>query len=259
MSGLTQRTDDNVSGQLNPNGVNVLRAFPGAGMVVWGARTLKGDDTRLVRVQVRPGPPAAPTTSRARSTSARSSRSSSPTTPTSGRSCGSRSGRSCAASSARAPSSRARSATESDSFFVDLRRDGQPAVRDRPRPRQRRRRLRAAQAGRVRRHHDHPDLAAGGVTWPSSPSTRLGSIPTSPFMFRVKWDGQYVAGLSKMSALKRSTDPVSHRDGGDPSHRAQEPGQVEVRGGDARARRHARSRVRGSGRTSCTRSRARSR
>lgn len=42
---LTQPTDDNLSGQLNPKGVNVLRAFPGAGIVVWGARTLKGDDT----------------------------------------------------------------------------------------------------------------------------------------------------------------------------------------------------------------------
>ena len=45
ISGLTRRTDDNDSGQLNPRGVNVLRAFPGAGIVVWGARTLKGDDT----------------------------------------------------------------------------------------------------------------------------------------------------------------------------------------------------------------------
>jgi hypothetical protein len=45
ISSLTQQTDDNVSGQLNPKGVNVLRAFPAAGIVVWGARTLKGDDT----------------------------------------------------------------------------------------------------------------------------------------------------------------------------------------------------------------------
>jgi phage tail sheath protein FI len=43
---LTQPTDDNVSGQLNPRGVNVLRVFPGAGIVVWGARTLKGDDSQ---------------------------------------------------------------------------------------------------------------------------------------------------------------------------------------------------------------------
>lgn len=43
---LTQPTDDNLSGQLNPKGVNVLRTFPGAGMVIWGARTLKGDDSQ---------------------------------------------------------------------------------------------------------------------------------------------------------------------------------------------------------------------
>lgn len=42
---LTQPTDDNVSGQLNPIGINVLRVFSGAGMVVWGARTLRGDDS----------------------------------------------------------------------------------------------------------------------------------------------------------------------------------------------------------------------
>ena len=140
-----------------------------------------------------------------------------------------------------------------------LRRDGQPAVRDRPRPGERRRRLRAAEAGRVRRHHDHPDLAAGGMTWPSSPSTRRASTRTSAFMFRVKWDGEYVAGLSKMSALKRTTEPVVAPRRRRPVARAQEPGQVEVRRGDARARRHARPRVRGSGPTSSTRSTARSR
>ena len=36
--------DDHLSGQLNPHGINVLRSFPGVGMVVWGARTLRGDD-----------------------------------------------------------------------------------------------------------------------------------------------------------------------------------------------------------------------
>ncbi|MDQ1713152.1 MAG: uncharacterized protein QOE45_2602 [Frankiaceae bacterium] len=46
ISGLTATTDDNLSGQLNPRGVNVLRTFPGAGTVVWGARTLKGADSQ---------------------------------------------------------------------------------------------------------------------------------------------------------------------------------------------------------------------
>jgi phage tail sheath protein FI len=43
---LTEPTDDTVSGRLNPLGINVLRVFPGAGMVVWGARTLAGDDSQ---------------------------------------------------------------------------------------------------------------------------------------------------------------------------------------------------------------------
>ena len=46
VSGLSVLTDDDVSGELNPRGVNVLRTFAGAGMVVWGARTLKGDDSQ---------------------------------------------------------------------------------------------------------------------------------------------------------------------------------------------------------------------
>jgi phage tail sheath protein FI len=42
--GLTAPTNDDVSGTLNPLGLNVLRTFPGAGTVVWGARTLAGSD-----------------------------------------------------------------------------------------------------------------------------------------------------------------------------------------------------------------------
>lgn len=41
--------------------------------------------------------------------------------------------------------------------------------------------------------------------------------PYKTFKFRVKWDGRYVAGVSKVSALKRSTEPVIHRSGGDPN------------------------------------------
>ena len=51
--------------------------------------------------------------------------------------------------------------------------------------------------------------------------------PYKLFMFRVNWDGRYVAGISKMSALKRSTDPVLHRDGGDPSHERKTPGKTK--------------------------------
>jgi phage tail-like protein len=51
--------------------------------------------------------------------------------------------------------------------------------------------------------------------------------PYKAFMFRIKWDGQYIAGLSKMSALKRSTDPVVHREGGDPAHERKSPGKTK--------------------------------
>lgn len=40
--------------------------------------------------------------------------------------------------------------------------------------------------------------------------------PYRNFKFRVKWDGLYVAGLSKCSALKKTTDVVDWREGGDP-------------------------------------------
>jgi phage tail-like protein len=39
--------------------------------------------------------------------------------------------------------------------------------------------------------------------------------PYKNFKFRVVWDGQVVAGVSKVSALKRTTEVVSHREGGD--------------------------------------------
>lgn len=45
-SGPVVPTDDALSGQLNPRGFNVLRTFPGAGTVIWGARTLKGADSQ---------------------------------------------------------------------------------------------------------------------------------------------------------------------------------------------------------------------
>jgi uncharacterized protein len=45
-TGLAYPTSDAVSGALNPMGINVLRVIPGAGVVVWGARTLGGSDIR---------------------------------------------------------------------------------------------------------------------------------------------------------------------------------------------------------------------
>ena len=51
--------------------------------------------------------------------------------------------------------------------------------------------------------------------------------PYKNFKFRVKWDGRYVAGLSKCSALKRTTEVVEHRVGGDPSTSHKSPGRTK--------------------------------
>jgi len=49
--------------------------------------------------------------------------------------------------------------------------------------------------------------------------------PYKNFKFRVKWDGRYVAGISKVGALKRTTEMVEHREGGDPSTSRKSPGR----------------------------------
>lgn len=51
--------------------------------------------------------------------------------------------------------------------------------------------------------------------------------PYKNFKFRVKWDGRYVAGISKVSSLKRSTEVVEHREGGDPSTSRKSPGRTK--------------------------------
>ena len=51
--------------------------------------------------------------------------------------------------------------------------------------------------------------------------------PYKNFKFRVKWDNRYVAGVSKMGALKRTTEAVKHREGGDPSSSRKSPGKTE--------------------------------
>jgi phage tail-like protein len=51
--------------------------------------------------------------------------------------------------------------------------------------------------------------------------------PYKNFKFRVKWDGSYVAGISKVSALKRTTEVVEHRVGGDESSSRKSPGRTK--------------------------------
>ena len=50
--------------------------------------------------------------------------------------------------------------------------------------------------------------------------------PYKNFKFKIKWDGKYVAGLSKMTALKRTTKMIEHREGGDPSTSRKSPGRT---------------------------------
>jgi phage tail-like protein len=57
--------------------------------------------------------------------------------------------------------------------------------------------------------------------------------PYKNFKFRVAWattpngPPQYVAGISKVSGLKRTTEVVKHREGGDPSTSHKSPGRTE--------------------------------
>jgi phage tail-like protein len=51
--------------------------------------------------------------------------------------------------------------------------------------------------------------------------------PYRNFKFRVKFDTNYVAGVSKISALKRTTEVVKHRSGGDESSSFKLPGRTE--------------------------------
>jgi phage tail-like protein len=51
--------------------------------------------------------------------------------------------------------------------------------------------------------------------------------PYKNFKFRVRWDGRYVAGVSKVGMLKRTTEVVPHREGGDPSSSRKSPGRSE--------------------------------
>ncbi|MBK8988253.1 MAG: phage tail protein [Chloroflexi bacterium] len=51
--------------------------------------------------------------------------------------------------------------------------------------------------------------------------------PYKTFKFRVKWDGRYVAGISKVGGLTRTTQVVSYREGGDPTSARKSPGQSD--------------------------------
>ena len=74
--------------------------------------------------------------------------------------------------------------------------------------------------------------AAGSVFGNWCYTAEMAEFPANPnrldpyknFKFRVKWDGQYVPGVSRISALLRHTEVVEHREGGDPSTSHKSPG-----------------------------------
>ena len=51
--------------------------------------------------------------------------------------------------------------------------------------------------------------------------------PYKHFKFRVKWDNKYVAGVSRVSALRRVTEVIEHREGGDPNTSRKSPGRTQ--------------------------------
>lgn len=50
--------------------------------------------------------------------------------------------------------------------------------------------------------------------------------PYKNFKFRVLWDGRPVLGVSKVSSLKRTTEVVKHRSGGENSYDHKSPGRT---------------------------------
>jgi phage tail-like protein len=51
--------------------------------------------------------------------------------------------------------------------------------------------------------------------------------PYKQFKFRVRWDGRYVAGVHRISPLRRVTEVIVHRDGSDRSTSRKSPGRTD--------------------------------
>ena len=50
--------------------------------------------------------------------------------------------------------------------------------------------------------------------------------PYKNFTFRIKWDGKYVAGITRVSALKRTTEVIEIREGTEPEITRKSPGRT---------------------------------
>ena len=82
-TGLAYNVTKGEQDTLNPFGVNCIRAFPGMGIRIWGARTLSSNPSwRYINVR------RCSTSSRSRSSAARSGWCSSPTSRGCGAGCG---------------------------------------------------------------------------------------------------------------------------------------------------------------------------
>ena len=53
--------------------------------------------------------------------------------------------------------------------------------------------------------------------------------PYKQFKFRVKWDGRYVAGITKVSGLHRETEVIANREGTEPSIMRKSPGKTSYK------------------------------
>lgn len=68
-----------------------------------------------------------------------------------------------------------------------------------------------------------------GVPMPENTEFPKATYRYDPYRnhrFRVKWDGRYVAGISKVSPLTRTTEVVIDRAAGDPTVPRRMPGQT---------------------------------
>jgi phage tail-like protein len=54
--------------------------------------------------------------------------------------------------------------------------------------------------------------------------------PYKNFKFQISWDGKVVLGVSKVGALKRTTEVVKHRSGGENSFDHKSPGRTSYEG-----------------------------
>jgi phage tail-like protein len=70
-------------------------------------------------------------------------------------------------------------------------------------------------------------MADGYYGFPNNPKRK---DPYKNFKFRIKWDNKTVLGVSKVSTLKRTTEVVTHRSGGDNSRDHKSPGRTSYEG-----------------------------